>query len=72
MLKETERAQGKRTDLVPKGNQVEPTLKELGLTKKESSSAQKLADLPKEIYEEVHHSRIGSKCKPIVAFSNEI
>jgi len=50
LLKATERAQGKRTDLVPKENQVEniPTLSELGITKKGSSNAQFLSELPKE------------------------
>ena len=37
-------AQGKRTDLVPSGNQVErPTLADVGIDKKMSSRAQKLA-----------------------------
>lgn len=54
MLIETERAPGKRTDLVTTGDQVEkPTLKDLGLTKKESSKAQKLAAIPVETFEKV-------------------
>lgn len=36
LLVGTERAQGKRTDLVTPSNQVNPTLSELGLTKRES------------------------------------
>lgn len=52
LLRDSERAQGKRTDLVPKGNQVaEPTLAELGLSKKESMKAQSLALMPDPLYE---------------------
>jgi len=41
MLASTERAQGKRTDLVTARNQVEsPTLAEIGVTKRESAEAQ--------------------------------
>jgi len=60
MLKVTDRAQGKRTDLVTKRDQVNdiPTLADLGLTKKESSEAQMLADLPSNVFEEI---RIGKK-----------
>lgn len=48
MLKKGDRAQGKRTDLVPQGNEVgKPTLSELGISRKESSRAQMLTDLPK-------------------------
>ncbi len=47
LLKGMEKAKGKRTDLVPKGNQVgKKTLNDLGVTKKESSNWQKLADVP--------------------------
>lgn len=54
LLKETERAKGKRTDLVPKEYQVErPTLADLGLTKKESSNAQFLANLPEEDFDKI-------------------
>jgi len=62
MLKVTDRAQGKRTDLVTKRDQVNdiPTLADLGLTKKESSEAQMLADLPSNVFEEI---RIGKKTK---------
>jgi len=59
LLKATERARGKRTDLVSSSNQVDkPTLTELGLTKKESSEAQLLASLPKEIQEEVVEGKL--------------
>jgi len=44
MLAQTERAQGKRTDLVTLSDQVNnPTLSDLGLTKRESAEAQMLA-----------------------------
>ena len=48
MLKETERAKGKRTDLVTQRNQVKDkhTLDDLGITKKLSSRAQMIADVP--------------------------
>jgi hypothetical protein len=42
MLAQTERAKGKRTDLVTLSNQVDkPTLSDLGLTKRESAEAQR-------------------------------
>ena len=45
-------AQGKRTDLVPDRNQVDrPTLAEVGIDKKLSSRAQKLAAIPEEHFE---------------------
>jgi len=68
MLQETERAKGavtiggdKRSGgtviLPPESN---PTLKELGLTKAESAAAQKLADVPEEMFEKV---KSGTKTK---------
>jgi DNA modification methylase len=54
MLLETERGQGKRTDLVTLRNQVDkPTLSDLGITKRESSEAQMLAGIPRKEFEEV-------------------
>jgi len=55
LLKETERASGKRTDLVPTSHQVgdKPTLADLGVSKKESSAAQQLAALPAKVFQEV-------------------
>lgn len=45
-------AKGRRSDLVPAGNQVEePTLEELGIDKKLSSRAQKIAAVPEEKFE---------------------
>jgi hypothetical protein len=51
-LKEMPKAQGRRSDLVPNGNQVDPTLSEIGITKKQSSTAQKLASIPTEEFHE--------------------
>lgn len=46
-------AQGRRSDLVPKRNQVEkPTLEEAGIDKKLSSRAQKLAAVPAKEFEQ--------------------
>ena len=55
MLSRTELGRGKRTDLVPSGNQVDdrPILAELGLTKKESSRAQMLAQVNREDFDAV-------------------
>jgi hypothetical protein len=49
MLKETERAKGGNPNLPTHTHreQVEPTLKELGLTRKEASNAQMLASIPR-------------------------
>jgi len=60
MLKATERARGKRTDLVTQSNQVDekPTLAELGLKKRESSRAQFIADLPEDVFEEIETGKI--------------
>jgi hypothetical protein len=52
LLKETERQKPGEYQRLPEVT-VAPSLKDLGLTKKESSEAQLLADLPKEIQEEV-------------------
>ncbi len=52
-LKETEKAQGKRTDLVTPCHHVEKeTLAEMGITKKQSSRWQKEADIPDNVVEE--------------------
>jgi N6-adenosine-specific RNA methylase IME4 len=55
MLVETERAQGRRTDLVDGHDQVDetPTLAELNLSKDESSRAQFMAGLPREMFDEI-------------------
>jgi N6-adenosine-specific RNA methylase IME4 len=57
LLAQTDRAQGKRADLVTKGNQVKkqeiPTLSDLGLTKRDSVAAQALAALPSERFEQI-------------------
>jgi len=45
-LGEMELDAGRRTDLVLNGNQVKPTLADLGLTKKESHRFQLLAGVP--------------------------
>lgn len=47
-------AQGKRTDLVPEGNQVNdrPTLSDVGIDKKLSSRSQAIANIPEEQFEE--------------------
>lgn len=68
LLRETERnkgAQGKGINQY--NNEVQypddtapPKLEDLGLTKKESSEAQQIADLPEEVYEDV---RAGKKTK---------
>jgi site-specific DNA-methyltransferase (adenine-specific) len=58
MLLETDRAKGKRTDLVTPCNQVsKPTLSDLGLTKRESSEAQMLASIPRETFEKVKEGK---------------
>lgn len=66
MLVSTERAKGVRVNGKEKGNiggtvvlppKKEPTLSELGLTKRESSEAQKLARLPVEIFEAVKNGK---------------
>jgi len=44
-------AQGRRSDLVPDGNQVKPTLAEAGIDKKLSARAQKLAAIPEAEFE---------------------
>jgi len=59
MLKETERANAARDKKAESLSMTPPpTLKDIGLTKNESSKAQKLASLPKEIFEEI---KTGSK-----------
>lgn len=64
MLKATERASGKRTDLVTTGDQVEkPTLDDLGISKRESSEAQLLATISLEEFEKV---KSGEKTKKAV------
>ncbi len=45
-LGEMELDAGRRTDLVPTGNQVKPTLSDLGIDKKESHCFQLLAGVP--------------------------
>lgn len=70
MLKETPRASGGQPYRKSTGAErepVEPTLSEIGLTKKESSRAQMLASLPEEKFEEV---RTGQK--PLLAVKREI
>ncbi len=55
MLSQTERAKGGNPNL-PTSNKalpVEPTLSELGLTKRESSEAQMLASIPRKGFEEL-------------------
>jgi hypothetical protein len=59
MLLATERAQGKRNDLVTPRNQVkEPTLSEIGVTKRESSEAQKLASVPRQEFDKLTAGQI--------------
>jgi hypothetical protein len=62
MLAETERAKaGRPPKLVTAGNQLsEPTLDELGLTKRESSEAQMLAELPQADFDKI---KAGTKTK---------
>jgi hypothetical protein len=65
MLAETERAKGTRAKggttggpvLVPPANDA-PTLDDLGITKNESSRAQKLAALPDETFEKVKRGEV--------------
>jgi hypothetical protein len=63
MLQQTERARGgehyhaTNTKLVS----VPPTLREIGLSLKESALAQKLADLPIEDFEQIKQSRCGAR-----------
>jgi hypothetical protein len=61
MLKATERAKPgpDKKDRLPEGTEP-PTLAELGLTKRESSEAQMLADLPEAEFEEI---KTGKKTK---------
>jgi len=63
MLKETERAKGGNPNLPTgtPGEPVEPTLSDLGLTKRESSEAQVLADLPEDDFQEVKEGRKSKK-----------
>jgi hypothetical protein len=57
LLKATERAKGgqpyRKISTPTQREEVEPSLKDLGISWKESSEAQLLASLPKEIQEEV-------------------
>jgi len=64
MLVEREKAQGKRTDLVPQGNQVDetPTLSDIGITNKQSSQWQAIASVSEEDFEaEVEAANSGKK-----------
>lgn len=66
LLQATERAKGAAsggTKTAPRGSYVEPrdthpTLAEIGITKKESSRAQKLASLPDETFQKVKEGEI--------------
>jgi len=66
MLRETERAKGGNVETLkqyPTGNVVAPvgtppTLASLGLTKRESAEAQKLAALPQETFHTVSHGAL--------------
>jgi len=62
MLKATERAKGGQPYQKSTGNTSEPvrqpTLADLGLTKKESSRAQFIADLPEDVFEEIESGNI--------------
>lgn len=69
LLAETERAIGTRPSIKDGGHMVlppsdKPTLAELGLTKRDSAEAQKLAKLPDEVFEEL---REGEKTR-VAAF----
>lgn len=59
MLRETERAKGvlKVGPQLPNVTTGQPTLAELGLTKRESAEAQKLASLPDKEFEAVYEYR---------------
>ena len=58
MLQETERAPaGRKPIRSPTVTDSPPTLKELNVSKRESSEAQKLAALPDEAYEEVREGK---------------
>ncbi len=61
MLAATERAKGKRTDLVTTSNQVDdkPTLTDLGITKRESAEAQKLAEMPEEVVAKIAEGKVA-------------
>jgi hypothetical protein len=52
LLAQMEKANGKRIDLVERGDQVSrPTLRDLGITKDQSSDWQKLAKVPQDEFE---------------------
>lgn len=52
LLREQPKAQGRRTDLLPAGQKVDPTLTEQGITHKESSRFQALADVDDDVFED--------------------
>ena len=60
LLRDMDKAQGRRTDLPPNlvesDNQVK-TLSEMGVTKDQSSKWQKLADVPEDVFESVINNR---------------
>lgn len=53
LLKHTEKGQGMRTDLVPAGHEVKTkeTLSDIGLSRKQSSAFQQIADIPEDTFE---------------------
>jgi len=63
LLKDQEKAQGRRTDLVVGYDQVKnPTLKEQGIEKDQSSNWQRIASIPEKEFEEYINTKfIGDK-----------
>ena len=68
MLKEAPSAQGQRTDFLGSGDEVIPTLTDLGISRDLSSRAQAMAEIPEEEFEggrgEVARWDTGRACAP--------
>jgi hypothetical protein len=61
LLKQSDKGQGMRTDLVPGGNEVKQkeTLSDVGLTRKQSHTFQQIADIPEETSAPSHGKQLS-------------